>query len=214
MFEFLASWPGGSLGATIKLVAFLFGAYALVLWLSAVVWVYRDVKTRTSDPLSQGVAVFLVGLFNLPGLIVYLVIRPQETIADAYERSLEAEAILHELQLDTNTCQTCRRPIEAEYNICPHCRTQLREPCKSCGKSVRTNWAACAYCGVERAPPRGAAPLPRAAAAAATTPLQAPQRQTPAPPPGGNAPSPGQPAAAAAQTAAATTTPRRPPLAQ
>ena len=176
MTELLFGWPGGSLEATLKLIGALFAAYTLVLWVSAVVWTYRDVRTRTSDPLSQAVAVLLVGVFNLPGLIVYLVIRPQETIADAYERSLEAEAILHELQLDSNACQTCRRPVEQDFNVCPYCKTLLREPCRNCGKPIRTNWMACPFCATDRALPRPAAG-PRVPAPVSTSqPVQAPQR--------------------------------------
>jgi RNA polymerase subunit RPABC4/transcription elongation factor Spt4 len=187
MHDLLFSWPGGSLEATLKLIGALFAAYAIVLWVSAVVWTYRDVRTRTGDPLSQAVAVLLVGVFNLPGLVVYLVIRPQETIADAYERSLEAEAILHELQLDSNACQTCRRPVEVEFNVCPYCKTLLREPCKNCARPIRTNWLACPFCATDRVTQRAAPLVPRAAAgpvpaqprpAAATAPVQAPPRPT------------------------------------
>jgi hypothetical protein len=35
-----------------------------------VVWVYRDVRSRTMDQSSQMIAVILVAVFNLPGLIV------------------------------------------------------------------------------------------------------------------------------------------------
>jgi RNA polymerase subunit RPABC4/transcription elongation factor Spt4 len=190
MHDLLFSWPGGSMEATLKLIGALFAAYFIVLWVSAVVWTYRDVRIRTSDPLSQAVAVLLVGLFNLPGLVVYLVIRPQETMADAYERSLEAEAILHELQLDSNACQTCRRPVEADFNVCPYCKTLLREPCKNCGRAVRTNWLACPFCATDRVVPRPAPqrqPAPdgpsrpvrapaAAPAATATAPVQPPPR--------------------------------------
>src|SRR5688572_27768587 len=116
MTSILVGWPGGSLESALKLGALLLIAYTLVLWLSAVVWTYRDVRNRTNDQTSQLIAVLLVAVFNLPGLVVYLVIRPQATIADAYERSLEAEAILHELQLSANACQSCRRPIEEDFN--------------------------------------------------------------------------------------------------
>jgi RNA polymerase subunit RPABC4/transcription elongation factor Spt4 len=154
MIDLLVGWPGGSLESALKLLALLLIAYALVLWLSAVVWVYRDVRNRTDDQTSQMIAVVLVAVFNLPGLFVYLVIRPQGTMGDSYERSVEAEAIMAELQLAANACQTCRRPMEDEYVICPWCRSVLREPCRSCGKSVRTAWAACPYCTADRAPVR------------------------------------------------------------
>jgi RNA polymerase subunit RPABC4/transcription elongation factor Spt4 len=173
MSQALISWPGGDLESALKLGGAMVIAYAIVLWISAVVWTFRDVRLRTTDPLSQAVAVLLVSLFNLPGLIIYLVIRPQETLADAYERSLEAEAILHELQLDTSACQTCRRAIEPDFNICPHCKTLLREPCRSCARLVRTNWAACPYCSADRAPARPPLRQP----SQRVQPLQPPPRQ-------------------------------------
>jgi RNA polymerase subunit RPABC4/transcription elongation factor Spt4 len=176
MTSLLLSWPGGSIESTLKLVALVLISYALVLWLSAIVWVYRDVRNRTSDQMSQAVAVLLVALFNVPGLIVYLVIRPQATMSDSYERSLEAEAILHELQITSNSCQGCHRPIEDDFNICPHCRTVLREPCRTCGRAIRTSWAACPYCATDRVPTR-ATPLGQAPSAG-MAPLSRPRRAT------------------------------------
>lgn len=187
MTDLLVSWPGGSLESALRLAALILIAYTLVLWLSAVVWVYRDIRNRTTDQGSQLIAVILVAVFNVPGLIVYLVIRPQTTLADAYERSLEAEAILHELQLTANACQSCRRPIEDDFNVCPHCRVVLREPCRTCGRSVRTSWATCPYCATERIPAR-MQPAPASSMSGdgglpprrATSPQQ-PQRRAPGP---------------------------------
>src|SRR3989304_5638820 len=104
----------------LKLVGLMFIAYAFVLWLIAIVWVYRDVRHRTSDEVSQWIAVVLVGLFNLPGLIVYLVIRPQATVADPYERSLGAEAGLHDLQLLAGAPPTRRGPPPGAARSRPH----------------------------------------------------------------------------------------------
>ena len=44
-------------------------------------------------------------------------------------------------------CAACRRPIESDWLICPHCRTRLRRVCSSCGRLVEADWALCAYCG-------------------------------------------------------------------
>ena len=173
MTEFLIGWPGGSIESTLKLGALLLIAYALVLWLSAIVWVYRDARNRTTDQASQVIAVLLVATFNLPGLIVYLVIRPQSTLADAYERSLEAEAILHELQLSASSCQTCRRPIDDDFNVCPHCRTVLREPCRACSRLIRTSWQVCPFCATDRAQVRQPVAQP-----VTTAPLQPPARRS------------------------------------
>jgi len=126
--------------------------------------------------------VLLVAVFNVPGLMVYLVIRPQATLADSYERSVEAEAILHELQLAASSCQTCRQPIEDDFVICPHCRTLLREPCRNCGRAVRTTWLACPYCATERLAAGPASTASRRRAVAAGSEMQ-PEPSAVSPPP-------------------------------
>ena len=184
----LIGWPGGSIESTAKLAGLIIASYLLVLWLSALVWTYRDVRSRTNDQTSQVIAVLLVALFNVPGLLVYLVIRPQAPLADSYERSLESEAILHELQLAATSCHNCRRPIEDDFMVCPYCRSVLREPCRSCSKLVRTTWSACPFCAIERTPSRQLAASLRAdrerdaagtgyAPQSPTAPLQPPTRR-------------------------------------
>jgi RNA polymerase subunit RPABC4/transcription elongation factor Spt4 len=199
MTDSLISWPGGSLESALRLGAIILVSYALVLWLSAVVWVYRDVRNRTADQVTQLVAVVLVAVFNVPGLVVYLVIRPQTTLADAYERSLEAEAILHELQLTASSCQGCRRPIDDDFNVCPYCRVVLREPCRTCSRLVRTSWAACPYCAADRQPARQPSMPPPQAGQRMQPPRRAPQAQRRP-----------EPAAAATTNGDTTALPRRP----
>ena len=147
----LAAWPGGSWQDTVWLVAALLVAYVVVLWFSAVAWAYRDIKNRTNDSFSQFVSVFLVLIFNLPGLFLYLVLRPQETMTEAYERTLETEAMLQEVER-LGTCPSCRRRIEEESLLCPYCRTSLRKPCTQCGRALSFGWVACPYCGADRVP--------------------------------------------------------------
>lgn len=159
----LAAWPGGSWQDTVWLVAALLVAYGVVLWLSAIVWVYRDIKSRTNDLVSQLVSIVLALIFNLPGLLLYLILRPQETLSEAYERALEAEAMLQELER-LETCPSCRRRIEDSYLLCPYCRTRLRQACTECGRALSFGWVACPYCGTER--------VPVTAAEAASSPAQ------------------------------------------
>ena len=147
----LVGWPGGSWQDTVWLAVALLAAYGVVLWLSAIVWIYRDIKSRTNDLVSQLVSSFLVLVFNLPGLLLYLILRPQETLSEAYERSLEAEAMLQELER-LDTCPSCQRRIEDSYLLCPYCRTRLRQACTECGRALSFGWVACPYCGTERAP--------------------------------------------------------------
>ncbi len=126
-------------------------AYVLVLWVAAIVWVYRDIASRTRDAFSQTIAIILVLVFSLPGLLVYLILRPKQTIAEQYDRQLEAEALLHEIQ-EQATCPSCRRRIDDDFVSCPYCRTSLRSPCEQCSKALASTWVICPYCSSARTP--------------------------------------------------------------
>jgi hypothetical protein len=135
-----------SSGSIIALVAAILIAYAVILWLGTILWAYRDIRERTRDSLSQTVAVALVGIFNIPGLILYLILRPHETMAEAYERRMEAEVLLADAR-ESHSCPACMRATRDDFVVCPHCRTKLREACTGCRRLLELSWAACPYCG-------------------------------------------------------------------
>jgi hypothetical protein len=47
-------------------------------------------------------------------------------------------------------CPGCARPAEADWLLCPHCRTLLKESCGSCGRHVSVWHAFCPGCGLRR----------------------------------------------------------------
>jgi len=143
------SWPGGSWQDTIKLFAAVVITYIVVLWIAGLIWVYRDIRDRSRDPFYHAIAVFMVLAFNLPGLWLYLILRPKLTLADAYERTLEEEALLQDLE-DQKGCPTCHRRVLDEYIVCPSCTTQLKEPCPNCTRPLSYSWVACPYCATLR----------------------------------------------------------------
>jgi len=147
----VAAWPGGSWQDTARMAAVLVGLYGAIVWLAVAIWTYRDIRDRTRDISSQWLAVLLVLVFNLPGLFLYLMLRPRETLAEQYERSLEAEALLQELQ-GQQLCPACRRTVREDYLACPYCRTGLRDVCVQCGRAVGFDWVVCPYCMADRAP--------------------------------------------------------------
>ncbi len=142
------------------LVAGLLIAYGVVLWIGAVVWAYRDIHERTRDSWSQWVALALVVFFNIPGLILYLILRPHETLSEAYERRLESEALKREVMELQRSCPSCARPVKEEFLLCPYCRAKLHEPCTQCGQALELGWLACPYCGAQ-GPQTALAPAPR-----------------------------------------------------
>ncbi|MEO9255035.1 MAG: zinc ribbon domain-containing protein [Tepidiformaceae bacterium] len=157
---FLVPVLGDNWQTTAKFVAAIAIIYLAAIWLTLIFWTYRDIRQRSRDPILQTVAVLLVLLFFLPGHWIYLIVRPRHTLTELYERSLEEEALLQELE-DQKSCPTCRRRVHDEFLICPSCRTQLKEPCRSCAKPLSYAWVACPFCGLEK-PPRehlGARPV-------------------------------------------------------
>ena len=146
------------------LAGLIAGVWALLLWLSIIVWVYRDIRERTRDLGLQVLAVFVVMMFfpgfNIPGLALYLMLRPRETLEEAYARSLEEEALLREIG-DEGMCPSCRRFVERSWRLCPFCATQLKDVCVKCEQLLSFNWVACPYCGNERRRVEPPAPAPR-----------------------------------------------------
>jgi len=146
---FALTWPGGSWQETAKYAAAIVVTYLVVLWAAALIWVYRDVSSRSRDPFYHAISVFVVLVFNLPGLWLYFILRPKVTLREAYEHTLEEEALLQELE-DQKGCPTCHRRVLDDYIVCPSCTTQLKEPCPSCGKPLSYSWVVCPFCATLR----------------------------------------------------------------
>src|SRR5919202_381576 len=129
-----------------------FVAFGLAVWFSVVVWTFIDIRSRSRDKFVWFFAVLLVLLFNVFGLVVYLILRPHETLMQAYERSLEEEALLQEIE-ERPICPNCRHRVEEDFRVCPSCQTRLKDVCHSCGRLVDLDWPVCPYCTTERKVP-------------------------------------------------------------
>jgi hypothetical protein len=145
----LAIWEGGFWQDAAIITGIAIAAYLLVLWVAMVLWTYNDVRTRSRDISAHALSVALVAAFSLPGLLLYLILRPQENLAEAYNRELEAEMLFRDLRREV-ACPMCARHINNEYVTCPYCRYALRVPCARCDRHLDTTWVACAYCGADR----------------------------------------------------------------
>ncbi len=145
------------------------GAVVASLWLGIVLWTYRDARARSRDVLAQVTAALMVAVLNIFGLILYLMLRPRETLAEAYERSLEEEALLQGIE-EKPVCPGCGRPSNALWQVCPHCHTRLKKQCIQCGQLLDLPWNLCPYCAtpqgntVEAAPRQSGQPRSRRSA--------------------------------------------------
>jgi hypothetical protein len=153
-------WDPGAWLTAAQFAGLIIGSYIIILWVALVAWTYRDIRNRSTDATTQAVCTALVAVFFVPGLLLYVAVRPQETLAEVYSRKIEEEAFLREIQRQP-ACPSCRRSIELNFNTCPHCAATLRMACDACGEPVALNWIACPCCGAAReAQPVAAAAAP------------------------------------------------------
>jgi RNA polymerase subunit RPABC4/transcription elongation factor Spt4 len=122
------------------------GAFIAALWIALVIWTYRDIRNRARDPLVQILSTLLVGLLSIPGVIVYLILRPPRTLEEEYQRTLEEEALLQALE-DLPLCPGCERRVKDAWQVCPNCHTKLKKTCEECGNLMELSWNLCPYCG-------------------------------------------------------------------
>jgi len=129
------------LGLTAWAIAFL-----VALWVSLILWTFRDIRSRARDPLVRILAVIVVALLFLPGIVVYLILRPSRTLEEEYQNSLEEEALLQSIE-DSPLCPGCGRRIVDAWTVCPNCHTKLKKPCHECGMLMELPWNLCPFCG-------------------------------------------------------------------
>jgi RNA polymerase subunit RPABC4/transcription elongation factor Spt4 len=139
------SLPLTSLTDYIYIIVAFFAAFLSALWLSLVIWTFRDMRSRSHDFLAALLATLIVAVLNLPGLVIYLILRPARTLAENYEQSLEEEALLQEIE-DKRVCPGCGRHVQEAWLVCPNCYTKLKKACAHCGQLLDLPWNLCPFC--------------------------------------------------------------------
>lgn len=127
------------------------GAFTVALWISLVIWTFRDMRARSRDAFAQLLAALMVFVLGPVGVVLYLLLRPRESLAEKYERSLEEEALLQDIE-ERQICPGCKQPIETDYVLCPVCHTRLRQPCVHCERLIHPRWGICPYCATSQKP--------------------------------------------------------------
>ncbi len=149
----------------VQLAGQLIVIYVVLLWLGTAYWAFRDMQARTENPIlpyfAAALIIFFTPLLFVFAVILYLIVRPRETMAEVYERSLAEESLLAEVERN-ELCPVCRDRIETDWLVCPNCRTRLHRVCPGCNRLADPTWPLCAYCGRDF----GRLPRPVAAPAA------------------------------------------------
>lgn len=79
---------GGALGVAANLLVI----FLVAVWFALVFWTYADARRRLTDPVLIGSAAIAALIFPFAGSLVYAIVRPPETLDDAYERELDVRA--------------------------------------------------------------------------------------------------------------------------
>jgi len=155
MFEQISTSVGDAVNAIInnpivQLAVRAVGIYIVLVWLATAFWAYRDMQHRTANPVAPYLAAALIVVFTpvffLFAVLLYRIVRPKETVAEANERALAEEAMLADIEARPH-CANCSRPVQSEWIICPSCRNRLRRVCPNCSRLVELDWSLCAWCG-------------------------------------------------------------------
>lgn len=133
----------------VTILTLVTAVFVTSVWLGMVLWTFRDIRSRTRDIVVQLLATLMVGVLTIPGLILYFLIRPRETLAEAYEHALEQEALLQAIE-EPEVCPSCGSKVRKDFLYCPYCHTQLRKTCIACGVVMQLDWNLCPYCGTSQ----------------------------------------------------------------
>jgi hypothetical protein len=66
--------------------------FLVAIWFALIFWTYADARRRLEDGVLIGSAALAAFIFPFAGSLVYAIVRPPETLDDAYERDLDVRA--------------------------------------------------------------------------------------------------------------------------
>ena len=121
-------------------------SYIALFWLGLVIWTMRDIINRSNNVLLQVFSILLVASLNILGLLVYLTIRPLQTLDEKYLDDFEIEEIAKKVRF----CEKCNSEVEKEFDFCPVCGEELKSKCLSCGNRSEKGFSICHFCGGEK----------------------------------------------------------------
>jgi len=127
-----------------------FGRYLLIgfliFWFAIVWWVWFDASARTTKIWAKIASVILVAVFNIFGLIIYLIIRPDQTIEGIYWEDLERRYMKYETS-ELGDCPKCGAQLYPGFIHCSNCGYELKVQCPKCELFVDRKFKYCSFCG-------------------------------------------------------------------
>ncbi len=124
------------------------GMFFIFFWIVVLGWVWVDAGERTTNRTFRIVSVLLVGIFNILGLIIYLIVRPRQTIQEVYWADLERRYLKYETT-ELGDCKKCGFQLQPGFVSCPSCSEVLKVKCSGCEVNIDKNWRYCPFCNTQ-----------------------------------------------------------------
>ncbi|MEA3356911.1 MAG: zinc ribbon domain-containing protein [Patescibacteria group bacterium] len=121
----------------------------MVFWLVVIGWVWTDASERFDSYFRVILSVVFVVVFNVFGLLIYLIVRPRMTREDIYWSDLERRFLKYEAA-GLEDCPKCGYETQPSYINCPNCGYGLRVMCKACDVYLEPGWKYCPFCGARQ----------------------------------------------------------------
>lgn len=131
--------------ANYNMLGMVIAVISVIFWLVVTSWIWVDSDERTT---SQWVRLFYVfiGVIPIFGWIIYLIVRPSETIDEIYWGDLERRYLKYEAK-DLGDCPRCGTQLFPGFVFCPNCKKRLKRKCSACEVYVDLEYKFCPNCG-------------------------------------------------------------------
>lgn len=133
-------------GINFNIFSFVLILLFIIFWLVIVGWVWIDSSERTSRKGLRVAYLLLAIILNIPGLIIYLIIRPGETIEEIYWADLERRYLKFETS-ELGDCPKCGHQLYPGYVFCTNCGFELKKRCPKCNILINKDHKFCEFCG-------------------------------------------------------------------
>jgi len=87
-----------------------------------------------------------IGLIPILGWIIYLIVRPSETIDEIYWGDLGRRYLKYEAK-DLGDCSRCGTQLYPSFIFCPNCKKRIKRKCSACGVYIDLEYKYCTNCG-------------------------------------------------------------------
>jgi hypothetical protein len=143
--KFILTLVEGIANANYSILGTVVAVIGIIFWLVVTSWIWVDSDERTTSNWMRIFYVF-IGLVPVVGWIIYLIVRPSETIDEIYWGDLERRYLKYEAK-DLGDCPRCGSQLYPGFIFCPNCGKRLKRKCPKCEVYVDLDHKYCPNCG-------------------------------------------------------------------